>query len=108
MRKKKWFCFLDYETSKIGVKNMTNTITNTNKITNGDMETAFLFLVENIKDGMQNNGYDGEEIVRELEELKSFYIHRASVTSTPIPLLPKVIDQFINDTKEYYEIGEVA
>ena len=87
---------------------MTNTTTNTNEISNEDMETAFLFLVENIKDGLENNGYDGEEIVRELEELKSFYVHRASVTSTPIPLLPKVIDEFISDTKEYYEISEVA
>ena len=87
---------------------MTNTTTNTNEISNGDMETAFLFLVENIKDGLENNGYDGEEIVRELEELKSFYVHRASVTSTPIPLLPKVIDEFISDAKEYCEISEVA
>ena len=87
---------------------MTNTTTNTNEITSDDVKTAFLFLVENIKDGMQNNGYDGEEIVRELEELKSFYIHHASVTSTQIALLPKVIDEFICDTKEYYEIEEVA
>ena len=87
---------------------MTNTTTNTNEIINEDMETAFLFLDETIKNGMEINGYDGEEIVRGLEELKSFYIHRASITSTPIPLLPKIIDEFINDTKEYYEIREVA
>ena len=87
---------------------MTNTATNTNETINEDMETAFLFLVETIKEGMENNGYDGEQIVSELEELKSFYIHRASITSTPIPLLPKIIDEFINDTREYYEITEVA
>ena len=87
---------------------MTNTTTNTNETINEDMETAFLFLVETIKEGMENNGYDGEESVSELEELKSFYIHRASITSTPIPLLPKIINEFINDTREYYEITEVA
>ena len=39
---------------------MTNTTTNTNETINEDMETAFLFLVETIKEGMENNGYDGE------------------------------------------------
>ena len=87
---------------------MTDTTTTTNEITNGDMQTAFLFLVGHIKKGMEINGDDGEEIVRELEELKSFYDHRASFTSKPIPLLLKVIDGFINDTKECYEIEEVA
>ena len=87
---------------------MSNTTTTTNEITNGDMETAFMFLVRKIKDGMEMDGDEGEEIVRGLEELKRFYIHSVSFVSTPIPLLPTIIDRFINDTKEYYEIEEVA
>ena len=67
-----------------------------------------MFLVETIKEEMEMNGTEGEDIVKRLEERKRSYPHRASFVSSPIPLLPTIFDSFITDTKEWFEIEEDA